>query len=202
MYNVSRAFVLTTALTLASATPVVAQVAQAPKLNIVTPQADQIIFGDKVPVLFAVEGFTLTDYKTNTVASPGQGHVHLWLDDQNPTPDSATKVAEDNFTFSDVPPGDHILKAELVGNNHASLTPPVVMTVNFKTAPVGSPAPAPAPTFDKNTAAVIFVVVALVIIAAWWYTKDDEDEAVKEETKSAPKKRTTKKKSSRKARRK
>lgn len=201
MQHISRIFALTTVLTVAMATPAFAQVAQAPKLTIVTPQAGQTIYGDKIPALFSVEGVQLTDYHAYPYSTPGQGHIHVWLDDQNPTAESAAKVIEDNFTFSDVPAGDHTLKAELVNNNHTSLTPPQVVTVQFKSAPAGSPAPAPSPTFDKSTAAVILVVVALVIVAAWWYTKDEEDEPkAKQETKTQKPvaKKTTKKKTIRK----
>ena len=196
MLSITRSLVLSTALITSFATPALAQVVQAPTLTVVAPQAGQTLYGDKIPVLLAVEGLTITDYKANASPVVGQGHIHLWLDDQNPTPESAIKVIDDNFTFSDVPPGDHTLKAEVVGNNHAPLTPPVVTTVEFKSAPVGTPAPAPQPSFDRNTAAVILVVVALVIVAAWWYTKEDDEQLPKAETKSAkPKtKRTTAKK--------
>lgn len=190
-------FTLTSAMLAIAATPVLAQTS-APKLSIITPQADSPVLGDKVPVLISVENFTLSDYKANPNPTPGSGHIHLWLDDQNPTPESAIKLIEDNFTFSDVPEGDHTLKAELVNNNHTSLTPPQTVTVNFKSAPVGTPIPAPKPNFDKNTAAVILVVVALVIVAAWWYTKEDDEETEKIETRNTKKvtrktKKTTKK---------
>lgn len=206
--QVSKLLATTATLSILAVTPAFAQgaspapVSGAPKLNVVTPQAGQTIYGDKVPILFAIEGVTPTDYATNSYITPGQGHLHVWLDDANPTADSAKMVADDNTIYTDVPTGDHTLTAELVNNDHSSLTPPQTVTIAFKTAPVGSPAPAPSPTFDKTTALVILVVVALVIIAAWWYTKDEEDEKpAKEESKPAPKKKTTKKKSTSKSRR-
>lgn len=176
-------FALSSMMVLTAAAPVFAQTS-APKLSIITPQADRMINGDKVPVLISVpETIKLTDYRANPNPTPGQGHILLWLDDQNPTAESAIKLTEDTFTFSDVPEGDHTLKAELVNNNHTPLNPADTVTVKFKSAPAGSPAPAPKPNFDKNTAAVILVVVALVIVAAWWYTKEDDEEPVKEESK-------------------
>ena len=185
-------------LSILSVTPAFAQVTASPtpvsgepKIVVITPQSGQTIYGDKVPILFSVNGLQLTDYNTNPYVNPGQGHIHVWLDDPNPTKDTAKEVITDNTIYSDVPAGDHTLKAELVSNDHSSLTPPTVVTVSFKTAPVGNPAPAPTPTFDKNTAFIILIVVALVILAAWWYTKDEEDEKpAKEETKATPKKKT------------
>jgi len=150
-------------------------------LNVLTPSAGQTIYGDKVPVLLDTENFEIVDYSKNTKPVAGQGHVHLWLDAQDLTAQSATKAIEDTFTFSDVPAGDHMLKAELVNNDHSSLKPPVVAEISFKTAPVSSAVPPEAASgFDKKTALVIFVVVALVIIAAWWYTKDEDEEMEKE----------------------
>jgi len=178
-------FLATTAtLSILSVTPAFAQVTASPtpvsgtpKVTIITPQAGQTIYGDKVPVLFSVNGLALTDFNTNSYTAPGQGHIHVWLDDQNATSESAKMVIADNTIYSDVPAGDHTIKAELVNNDHSPLTPQATVSVSFKTAPIGSPAPAPTPTFDRNTAFIILVVVALVILAAWWYTKDEEDAA-------------------------
>lgn len=170
----------------------------APQLKIITPSDGQTIYGDKIPVLFAVDNFQLTDFQNSQQPAPNQGHVHLWLDDSSPTAQTAVKVAEDNYTYSNVAYGDHTLRAELVNNDHTSLYPPQVTTVQFKSQALGSPNPAIQNGFDKNTALVILVVVSLVIIAAWWYTKeDDEDEQSKEPT--VAKKPTAKKKPAKKA---
>lgn len=210
MHQVTKFLATAAALSILSVTPAFAQAAAsptpvtgAPKIVVITPQPGQTIYGDKIPILFSVTGLQLTDYNTNSYITPGQGHIDVWLDDPNPTKDTAKMVITDNTIYSDVPAGNHTLRAELVNNDHSSLTPPEVVTVSFKTAPVGSPAPAPSSTFDKNTALIILVVVALVILAAWWYTKDEEDEMpAKEETKAAPKKKTARKKSTSRSRRK
>jgi len=160
-------------------------------LTIITPQEGQTIYGDKVPILLAIENFQLVDYQTKKVPAPGEGHVHLWLDDASWTKESAVKLAKNEFTFSDVPTGEHSLRAELVNNNHSSLVPPQVVTANFKSAPIATPSPAATSGFDKNTAVVIFVVVALVIAAAWWYTKEEDEEKAKSESKSKVTKRKT-----------
>ena len=182
MRKIAKYFIASFAFFALLATSVFAQ-NPAPILKVVTPSEGQTIYGNKVPILFSVENFQLVDYQINKLPQAGQGHIHLWLDDTSPTPESAVKLASDEFTFSDVTYGNHTLRAELVNNNHTSLTPPQVVTANFKNEPVGSPSPIATSGFDKNTALVILVVVALVIIAAWWYTKE-EDEPVKPESKS------------------
>lgn len=188
-----RAISTASAISLFSATTVIAQTTgTGPSLTVITPSEGQTIYGDKVPILLSVENFAIVDYRQNPTNVLGQGHVHLWLDDQNPTRDSAAKVTDDNFTYADVAYGSHTLKAELVNNNHTSLTPPVVTTINFKTAPTVSPSPAATSGFDKNTALVILVVVALVIVAAWWYTKEEEEVPKKTIKKPARSKRKRK----------
>lgn len=151
-----------------------------PQLKIITPSDGQTIYGDKIPVLFGVDNFQLTDFQKNPTAAPGQGHIHLWLDDTNQTPETAVKVIDDNYTYSNVTYGDHTLHAELVNNDHTPLNPPQATTVQFKSASVGSANPAIQSSFDKNTALVILVVVSLVIVAAWWYTKEDDEEEKQE----------------------
>jgi len=167
-----------------------------PTLKIITPQEGQTIYGDKLPTLLTVENFSLVDYQTYKNRLSGQGHIHLWLDDSAPTKESAVKIFSEDFTYSDVLYGNHTLVAELVANDHNSLNPKVTTTVNFKTEPVGTPAPIATSGFDKNTALVIFVVVAIVILAAWWYTKEEDEEGQKEEAKPKTKKKTAKKRPS------
>ncbi len=175
------------------ASTVLAQVG-APKLSIITPSESQTLYGQKVPILVAVENLTLVDYQVNKTRAVGQGHIHLWLDEENPTRESAVKLTKDDFTYSDVPYGEHTLRAELVNNDHTSLTPPVVTTVNFRTEPAATPSPIATSGFDKNTALVILVVVALVIVAAWWYTKEEDEELISEEAKAKPKRKVSGKK--------
>jgi hypothetical protein len=190
MKKISTAIAAAAVITLASTTGVIAQNAT-PNLKVVTPSEGQTIYGNRIPILVAVENLQIVDFAQNTAPRSGQGHVHLWLDDPNPTRESAVKLTKDNFTYTDVAYGEHTLRTEIVNNNHTSLTPPVVTTVKFKSAPVATPSPVQVSGFDKNTALVILVVVALVILAAWWYTKE-EGEAPK--TAAPSPKKTTKKK--------
>src|SRR3989344_3844985 len=167
------------------------------KFEVITPGANQTMYGNKVPILFSVENFQVVDYNQNPQAKAGQGHIHIWLDDQNPTAQTAIKVTEETYTLPDVAFGDHALRAELVGNDHKSVNPPQVVTVSFKNASIPAPAAdTQEPSFDKKTAFVILVVVALVIVAAWWYTKDEDDEESDMENPPAggkPKKKKVKK---------
>lgn len=205
MNKIARALIAASAAALLSASTILAQApATNPKLTVVTPSQDQTIYGDRIPILLSVENFQIVDYQTNPKPISGQGHIHLWLDEQNPTRESAVKLTSDSFTYTDVNSGQHSLRAELVANNHLSLTPPQVVTVNFANTPLTSPSPAAASGgFDKNTALVILVVVALVIVAAWWYTKEEEEPKSKVESMSRAKSRnrkSTKRKASRRGR--
>lgn len=170
-------FAFFTLISAAVTAQIFAQGANKPMLKVITPAETQAVYGNKIPILFSTENFELVDFQANKVNALGQGHIHLWLDDKNPTAESAVKTFNDQFTFNDVAYGEHELRAELVNNNHTSLTPPVVSTVKFKSSQLSSPLPAAATSgFDKNTALVILIVVALVIAAAWWYTKEEEEE--------------------------
>jgi len=173
-------------------TTVLAQSTTAVTLDVLTPSDGQTIYGNKVPILFNIENFEIVDYELNSTPTAGQGHIHVWLDDEEPSPVSATKVVEDTFTFSDVPFGEHTLMTELVGNTHKSLVPPQKITNNFSNTAITTPEAAAASGFDKNTALVILIVVALVIVAAWWYTKEEDEEMEEEAIK--PKKKTVKSK--------
>ena len=203
MRKTFRTFCISSALLIFSTTAAMAQIAVPTSptvgstLKIVTPSEGQTIYGNRVPILFLIENFQLTDYQTNKKPVVGQSHIHLWLDEQNPTPESAVKLIKDEFTYNDVPYGEHTLRAELVNNDHTSLKPPAVVVSKFKNAAVSSPTPVVTSGFDKNTALVILVVVALVIVAAWWYTKEEE-EPIKQESKSKVESRKSKARKTRK----
>lgn len=170
----------------------------APQIKSVTPSDGQTIYGSKIPVLVTVENFQLVDFQNSFAPTPSQGHVHLWLDDQNPTTESAQKSIDGQSIYNDVSYGDHTLMVELVNNDHTPLIPPVKTSVTFKTAPVGTPTPVQSSGFDKKTAFVILVIVALVILAAWWYTKE-EDEEPQDESKPTKEIKSQKRKTTKKA---
>ncbi len=196
MKSLLTTFALTLLLIAATIKPAHAQ--NSPSLEVVTPTENQTVYGSKIPILFNVINFQLVEDTPGTKPQVGQGHILLWLDDQNPTTESATKVAADTFTYSDVAYGNHILVAELVASDNKPLIPSQKVTVNFASAAAPlTEDPKITSSFDKNTALVILVVVALVIVAAWWYTKDEDEETPnKKETKkvaSGPKTKITRK---------
>jgi len=198
----NKAFIFLTTLAVSLALPasIIAQ-SPSPSISSITPSEGQTIYGNKIPILIAYENFTLADFAVSTVAKPGEGHIHLWMDETSPIAENAVKLREETFTYSDVTYGDHTLVAELVNNDHTSLVPPQKVTVKFKNAPVVSPSPTVKSGIDKNTALVIFVVVALVIVAAWWYTKEEDGEEINEETKGPKKTKLKARKTARKPKR-
>lgn len=174
------------------ATAIVSAQGLVTSLEVITPSEGQTIYGNKIPILFNIEDFEVVEYSEVSTPVAGQGHIHIWLDDEELSAKSATKVTEDIFTVSDVDYGQHTLIAELVGNTHQSLTPSVETTINFTNATISTPDAAASSGFDKQTALVILIVVALVIVAAWWYTKDEDDDMIDED--KPAKNKTTKKK--------
>ena len=198
MRKFTKVIIFSAIITLLGTTASFAQTSSGEKtpLKIIIPAENQTIYGSQIPVLLSITDtdFKIGDFRSTPSPNSGiQGHVHLWLDEKNPTASNATKVIEDNFTYKDIPSGDHVLRAELVNNDHSSFNPPQVLTVNFKSAPAASPAPEAVTGFDKNTALVILVVVALVILAAWWYTKEEDETPPKSKVeKKSPKPKTKK----------
>jgi flagellar basal body-associated protein FliL len=202
MQKITAIFTTSVVSLLIGTAPVLAQAKPAPKLEVITPGENQTIYGDKVPVLMSTENFTLTDYQKNPPLVYGQGHIHLWLDDEKPTAESATKTFQEDFTFSDVPYGEHTLKVQFVNNNHTPVTPIQEKIIKFKSEAITTPSPVDSSAFDKNTALVILIIVSLVIVAAWWYTKEEDEEIEEEmdtENKKPKAKKTAKKKPAKKA---
>ena len=111
-----------------------------PSLSFISPAPNQTISGNKVAVNVAVVNFALVDYKTHPKLVPGQGHLHLWLDQADPSKTSAVKVVSPSYTFENVKPGKHTLVAELVANDHSSLIPAATTSVSFTTVATTSSA--------------------------------------------------------------
>jgi hypothetical protein len=133
---------------------------------ITSPQPGQTISGTSVKVEVATNNFSLVDYKTRPKIIPGQGHVHLWMDQENPTKTSAIKIVGNTYLFDNLRPGKHTLTAELVNNDHSSLTPPVISTIQFTT--IASPTPTPivnsSSVFMMSTLSFILLVIALYFV--------------------------------------
>jgi hypothetical protein len=114
-----------------------AQVAANPQLAVTAPTDGETISGTTVTVRFEVTDFTIvaSDVPLEEAGRrpeanrPGEGHVHLMLD----TFPVVVWTQDAPYTFTDVPPGEHLLTVELAENDHAPLSPPVVQQVRFRT---------------------------------------------------------------------
>lgn len=105
-----------------------------PRLTIVSPEQGSQILGSKVTVTFVVNNFIFVDFAKRNKKTAGEGHMHVWLDEENPTPENAQKIIKaTNFNLEDVPVGNHQLMLELVNNDHSSFNPPVIKIVSFAT---------------------------------------------------------------------
>ncbi len=117
-----------------SKTPTPIKTEDIPILTIINPENDTKILGSIVKVTFIVNNFIFTDYKVRSENNIGEGHLHLWIDEQNPSPQNAQKLTKPTeITLEDVSPGKHELILELVNNDHSSFNPKVIKTVNFET---------------------------------------------------------------------
>ena len=135
-----------------------------PSLSFISPTPNQTITGNKVTVKIAVVNFALVDYKTHPKLVPGQGHLHLWLDQTNPSKTSAVKVVSPSYTFENVKPGKHTLVAELVANDHSSLVPAAATTsVSFTTT--APPSSAQSSLLFPIIMAFLFLTLALYFMS-------------------------------------
>lgn len=167
-----------------------------PDLTIVGPQSGDAVSGDQVTVSFTTSDFTLADYTVAEGTVAGEGHVHLWLDEDAPTSQNAVMVsAEEPYTFYDIASGTHTLRAELVDNAHGSLNPVVVRTVTF-TSTAANPVATISTTSSTgrtanltalNTILLVAILVILAVIAMtfWWYIMENETQG----TRSTPQKK-------------
>lgn len=111
--------------------------AAAPELEILSPKEGSTIHPDPklgavLVTEFEVKNFKIVDFTKVTAVEPGQGHIHIWLDNQ---PFSTIHTASKVSVFGRVTPGKHTITLELVNNNHTPLEPKVVKTVHFTMAP-------------------------------------------------------------------
>lgn len=133
--------------------------AASPTVNITTPASNQVIVGNQVEVLLDLTNFKTADYQKNPNNKLGQGHIHLWLDQTQPTPASAVKTSSLMYTFTNVKPGSHTLLVELVNNNHSSLSPQATASVNFVTQ-------APTPTTTDTNLVLWMAITAFMLVTA------------------------------------
>ncbi len=109
-----------------------------PSVTIVEPADGATVPAGDVTVTVEVSGFEVVD-KLNAPATPGEGHVHFYMDvAQLPTTPGQPAVsaqgtyhasATTSHTWTDVPSGEHTFAVQLVNNDHTPLEPPVVAEV-------------------------------------------------------------------------
>lgn len=136
------------------------------QIRIITPIEGQKLESDKVTVAWELVNFTLTDYATNPTPKAGQGHLHLWLDQANPTATNAVKAVSGNtYTFENVSSGPHTLIVELQNNDHTPFKPPIRQTINFETLnPVFIN-----PQLPQNDFTLFLILVSIVLVGGLWY---------------------------------
>lgn len=114
----------------------------APTLAFATP-SENANAGGSVPATVNVENFDLAPVSATPTDTPGQGHLHYFVDGQPAQGSYATDAK--TFTFSGLSAGRHVLTAELVNNDHSSLYPPIVATRTITVAGPTIAAIAPTP---------------------------------------------------------
>ena len=96
----------------------------APSIRIIFPESStEVVYCSTFQVSVAVENFTLSEADYGGANVDGEGHWHL-LDG-----DTVLKATADEYAYipTDMPlsDGDHVIKAELVQNDHQPLTPEI-----------------------------------------------------------------------------
>lgn len=95
------------------------------QLTIVEPTAGSTVSGPTVHVVLTLVGASLVPPGTVSGVDPTQGHIHLSLD--------GVIVSMTSGLTYDLPvtPGQHLLQAEFVANNHQSFNPKDLKAVVF-----------------------------------------------------------------------
>ncbi len=106
------------------------------QLFIISPAPGEVLQGNAVKIAVKLPpGITLVDPATHTVLTPGEGHLHFWLDSL-PKHDDATSVTvfgSPEYTYTNTFSGLHTLRVELFQNDHTSYAPPMIASVDFET---------------------------------------------------------------------
>jgi hypothetical protein len=142
--------------------------AAGPELAIISPSSGAVIQGTAVKVDFKASGLkilastvALAEYgKRPDANKTDEGHLHITLD----LWPLVVWEKPEAYTFTNVPPGEHQLKVELVNNDHSAREPAITQVVRFRTESV-APVPATMPrTGAPETSAG--AVVSVLLFAA------------------------------------
>jgi len=96
-------------------------------LDILSPLEGAIINSSAVGIHVNVTNFQLVDIIANRPDMPNQGHIHYFLDDK----EQMSKFT--SVSYSNIPAGTHVIRVELVNNDHTSLVPPVFRQITITT---------------------------------------------------------------------
>lgn len=103
------------------------------ELTIVEPDPGETYPPDDVPVLLDLEGATISE-EASTDLQPDEGHIHLTLDGELVTLLGGTRENLADLAEEPLEPGQHILQAEFVANDHGFFIPRIIETVTFTVA--------------------------------------------------------------------
>ena len=128
--------------------------------NILSPKSGQAVQGNIVELIVATPNYKIVDFEKYTKASPGTGHLHIWVDQTNFSKASAIKSASNIYKLSNLAPGPHTVTVELVSNNHSSFIPRNISSVSFATTPL-------LPEKPKSPLLLTLITLVLLLIAAY-----------------------------------
>jgi hypothetical protein len=107
-------------------------------VTITSPADGASVTGPSVTVALSINGMNIVPAADTT---PGTGHHHLFLDDDvspmdQPIPAVPGRIVHlgtgaAEYTFENVPAGQHRLIAVVADARHVPLNPPVVDTIRF-----------------------------------------------------------------------
>ncbi|MGA1872051.1 MAG: hypothetical protein ACMUHY_00130 [Thermoplasmatota archaeon] len=97
-----------------------------PVIDIMKPLDGDMFYSDAIDLELSVSNFMLNGSSVGMMSKPGEGHYHLYINDAliGPSVDLMR-------TLNDLPTGDHVMKVELVNNDHSPLMPPAMDMIHF-----------------------------------------------------------------------
>jgi hypothetical protein len=143
--------------------------AQSAALTVLTPKNGDVLKNAAFSITFQTANIKIVP-TTVPVAEAGkhpeanivgEGHLHFVLDLQPLVVWEKT----DPYTFNDVPPGEHRLMAELVNNDHSSLSPRVMQMIMFRVeGPSTLPTTAQAEAWPGTSGLFLAGLATLIIL--------------------------------------
>ncbi|MBI4333441.1 MAG: cupredoxin domain-containing protein [Chloroflexi bacterium] len=120
--------------------------AKLPEVSIESPKELENVLAGDIKISIKVANFNIVN-KLGATNTPGEGHIHYYLDVAPPTTPGQRAVtaagtyaatAANSHTWANVKPGGRVFAVQLVNNDHTPLAPPVVADVRVNVqAPTG-----------------------------------------------------------------